>query len=241
MRYAVLSLALALAACSGGTPTPTPTPQGVADPLAYLAQSANCDGNVATPLRQADAIHCRRADFSMPAQIEDSFLTPDGGAVTTWSYPPYGPFSAANGDGGEHYTVKDGVAAIDSTQDGGTPGVQHFPIPWVVVAQAKPCADGWTRWDSLERGCEASLTYPGGITADTYVSDHGDAHALERIFMARGWGRLAWFAYVAGGAPVDRSRCPFEWTPPTGYVLTDCRIVTRIILPPQPITGSQEW
>jgi hypothetical protein len=242
---------LLLTACGGGGGNPIvfpPAPTGLADVSTYLAQSVNPDGNQDTPLRDTDALTYRRADWA-GNQLEDSFLTADG-AITTWSYSPYGPFVAANGDGGEHEVVTNGIAAIVATQDGGTPGVQVFPIPWVVAANAADCAQGWTTWDSFNRGCVTTITYPAtgfgltSITAQTIVSEHGDPGvAVERIFQARGWGRLLWQAWRPTGTPVDPARWPgvTGTVPPPPGVLLDVRLNTNLVLAPGTLTGSQEW
>jgi hypothetical protein len=99
---AVLALFFGLAGCSG---RPAPPPPGVQtiSPMEYLVESQKPDGNTATPMRQADPLTYRRQDFG-GFQDEDAFLLPDGSAILTWSYPPFGPFDARYGDGGERYT-----------------------------------------------------------------------------------------------------------------------------------------
>ena len=89
-------------------------PQTLADPGQYLVQSANCDGNPATPLTERTPITCRRIDFGN-YQIEDTFVMPNGSYATDWSYPPFGAFVYANGDGGEQYVIKNGVVTITET------------------------------------------------------------------------------------------------------------------------------
>jgi hypothetical protein len=81
------------------------------------------------PQRASDPMFQRRHDWPAPNgfQIEDS-VSGDGGDdfVTTWSYPPFGSFVAANGDGGEVYVNDAGTVRISVTQDGGRPGLQYF-------------------------------------------------------------------------------------------------------------------
>lgn len=73
----------------------------------------------------------RRHDFDGPTVsnylIGDSFLSDDGTYyVTTWSFKPYGPFVALNGDGGEIYLTDGDTVRITATQDGGNPYLQGF-------------------------------------------------------------------------------------------------------------------
>lgn len=270
--YFIILLVLAtmlLVACNEeGDKKPAPVPVSrvtITDPLAYLAQSINPDGNVATPLHANDPLTYRRKDFGR-YQIEDSFLAPDGSAITTWSYPPFGPFVAANGDGGEQYVIEGDITRITSTQDGGKPGVQVFEGPgcgrdgWVVFR-----TDATEEWRDLvaKMGCPigasaytryrvANIDWPGIGRIETIVSEHYNsseasrAGAMERIFLGRGWGRLGWQAWNSAASPIrseiDR-RCPdFGWNDQhTGMVLNDCRIVTNIVDHDGRITGAQEW
>jgi len=75
--------------------------------MEYLIESRNPDGNTSTPLHQADRLTYRRQDFG-GFQDEDAFLLRDGSAILTWSYPPFGPFDARHGDGGERYCPSSG-------------------------------------------------------------------------------------------------------------------------------------
>lgn len=87
----------------------------------------NCLG--ARPQVASDPMFMRRHDWPAPAgyQIEDSFRSNDGSYdETTWAYPPFGPFIAANGDGGEVYVIDGGTVRISVTQDGGSPYIQGF-------------------------------------------------------------------------------------------------------------------
>ena len=84
--------------------------------------------------RESDPLIWRRHDWGTPDegyQIGDAFLSDDSTyAVTTWSYPPFGPFAQANGDGGEVYVSDGFTMRIAGTQDGGSGNfVQFFPGP----------------------------------------------------------------------------------------------------------------
>lgn len=253
MRHAAAAAALLLlASCGGGKPPPE-LPVTIADPLAYLAQSRACDGNPATLLRADDPITCRRVDFGR-AQASDSFLTADGGAITTWSYAPWTDWESARlrlnslgnpDDGGEKMELRGDRAVIVATQDGGKSGVQWFPIPWTVLTtRTVDCAHGWTIYGMLERGCRATVGFPRLGPVDCVISEHGDDNAIERIFLCRGWGRLAWQAHARGAAPADQERCPdFGWnaSPRPGQVLADCRIAVNVEPGDGRLTGAQLW
>jgi len=241
----ILCAAGLLVACGGGgghSPAPPPPPPVVTipDPAAYLAQSVNPDGNPATPLHATDPIRYRRFDFGH-VQAEDSFLTGPGSAITTWSYAPWGPFVDANGDGGESYELVGNEIHITNTKH---LGVSTTPISWVALrTDTVDCAQGWTTYSPMERGCHAVVTYPGIGPVETVISEHRWM-LMERIFLGRGWGRLAWQTFRSdGSAPVDPSRCPdFGWnTDDRGETLTDCRYVTNIEPAGGTLTGAQEW
>ena len=231
---------LFLSAChSGGGSYPQP-PSTPSDLSLFMAQSIAPDGNPATPLHASEPLTYRRHDIGGD-QIEDTFLVADG-AITSWSYPPHGAFNAVNGDGGEHYFLAGNAIRLDATQDGGKPGVQRFLIPWTLgTTDTMPCAAGWTQYNQLERGCRAVVSYPELGPVESLVSEHGDANQVERIFLGRGWGRLAWQTFRPSGlTPVDR--CPdFGWNAYPGMVLTDCRIVTHAIPADGSLIGAQEW
>ena len=128
----------------------------VFDANAYLVQSVcrdgtfdglkHCDGAVPQSARMP--MVWRRHDWPAPSgyQIEDSFADERRTPETIWSYPPFGPFNAQNGDGGEVYAVnRSGTIIITETQDGGRHGVlQHFIGPrcggtgWLVAKGAPP-------------------------------------------------------------------------------------------------------
>lgn len=109
------------------------------DMMSYVVQARGLNGewpasSVANKrlTRESDPLIWRRHDWGTPDegyQIGDAFLSDDGTyAVTTWSYPPFGQFVAANGDGGEVY-INDGYSMwIAGTQDGGSGDfVMYFP------------------------------------------------------------------------------------------------------------------
>lgn len=240
---AAVAVAIALAGCGGHSSPPPPVT--IPDMAAYLAQSRTCDGNPATPLRDTDPIICRRFDFGH-WQASESFLAGDGRAITTWSYAPWREFNAANGDGGELYVIDGDAARITQTQDGGTPGVQVFPVPWTVItSRTVDCAQGWTTYNLLERGCRTVVSYPNIGPVDTVVSEHGDANLTERLFLARGWGRLAWQAHTAGEPIPDlATRCPdFGWNHPPrdGLRLVDCRYTVNVEPADGSLTGARLW
>ena len=173
-RTLALALPLFLTSCAGsgdngsisapgvlGNGGPTVPPMEAAtmsDPSDFLDQLA-CDG-------PGDFLHCvgakhrqtpgevakyRRHDLPAPAgyQIGDCVA---GSCI--FSYPPFGPFAVAKGDGGDHYQVDGGWVRIDLTQDGGKPGVlQHFVGPtcggdgWVLFRQDAPTGH-WTEMDA---------------------------------------------------------------------------------------------
>jgi hypothetical protein len=251
-------------------PTPMPTP--AMDVYAYLAQSKMLDGNTATPQRESDALFFRRQDFGS-YQISDSLLADDGSyAITTWSHSPFGPFVAANGDGGEQYIVEGSTVRIAATQDGGKPGVQWLNGPqcggtgWVLFR-----ADATRDWKSLvaqlndvstptecsldklspsyTRYRIADVTFPILGTIEAVISEHYDAAtiadstAMERFFMAKGWGRLVWQSWGRAPARIDLSaRClDFGWNSLEGWQLNDCREAVNVIKTNGSLTGKDEW
>jgi hypothetical protein len=133
--------------------------QETIDPLDYLVGTVCADGAppIVSPCSQArrqkadDRMLWRRHDWPAPTgyQIEDAFLAGKDEAELIWSYPPFGPFAAVNGDGGEVYRIdRQGKVTISLTQDGGKPYLQHFIGPacggtgWVVFSATAP-KGGW--------------------------------------------------------------------------------------------------
>ncbi len=246
-------------------------PPSVLDPMAYLAQSKNPDGNTATPLTSTDPLTYRRTDIG-GYQIEDSFLTSHIRAITTWSYPPFGPFVKENGDGGEEYILERDTVRISSTQHGGYPigyfvGKNCGGTGWLVFKtdatnewkdviaklgislnplECKATSKAYTRYKI------ATVNYPQIGPVETMISEHYDrggmveSEALERFFLGRGWGRLVWQAFASNREPSPdiATRCPdFGWNiPPTPTLkLVDCRVVTNIIPADGSLTGTQVW
>ncbi len=77
-------------------------------------------------------------------QIGDSFVGKYG-PQSIWSYPPHGKFNAANGDGGELYSVwPNGTVTIALTQDGAKPYIQKFcgGTGWIVF-RGRPPSGQW--------------------------------------------------------------------------------------------------
>ncbi len=126
---------------AGEATAPAATPAtAIVDVAGYLAQLRCGDGSLpllsrcgdARPQRAADRMLWRRADRGNPNppgyyQVSDSVVADDGKSwITTWSYPPFGQFVAADGDGGEVYVREGNAVRIDRTQDGGRPGMQYF-------------------------------------------------------------------------------------------------------------------
>ena len=186
-NLSILAIAVSLLAACGTAPRP---PVTIPDPMAYLVQSRGTNGDVSTPLRAEDPMVYRRFDFGRE-QASDSFLTSPTTAITTWGYAPFGPFIDANGDGGETYELRGGVVRITSTKHLGIPTT---PISWVTITgDTVDCASGWTGYNSFERGCRAVVAYPAIGPVDTVISEHRHPFesTMERIFLARGWGRLA--------------------------------------------------
>jgi hypothetical protein len=118
--------------------------------------------------------------------------------------------------------------------------------PWTVLTtDTISCSDGWTNYNLLSRGCKTFVTYPFLGSIDTVISEHKHPiePTMERIFLARGWGRLAWQTFRAPGQIVDSSRCPnFGWNNYLeNWTLTDCRYTTNIETSLENLTGSDLW
>jgi hypothetical protein len=188
------------------------------DPMSFLVQTRcehggapwNCDDPVMQ--KASDVVRYRRHDWPPPTgyQISDSVLSNDGSQViSTFSFPPFGPFNAAHGDGGEIYVFDGTTVRITATQDGGTPGMQYFVGPrcggdgWVVFRTDAPTGS----WRSLvarlrdvsdPNSCpklvEAftqyrleQITFPfirvnesRSVTAPTIISEHYGGRSIAR-------------------------------------------------------------
>jgi len=110
-------------------------PLSAGDMAAFLVQTRCADGGLAIAApgcpgarsqRASDSMRMRRHDWPGPDgyQIVDSFIADDGASfVSTFSFAPFGPFSASNGDGGEIYVIDSDTVRIAATEDGGQMGV----------------------------------------------------------------------------------------------------------------------
>lgn len=141
MTWRAAGAAIWLTGCARGqTPPPAPPPVvTIADPSAFLVTSLCPDGMPSviegcanpSPQKASDQLLTRRHDFEGPTVGNyldaDAFATDDGAHwVTTWSFTPYGPFTASNGDGGEVYVLDGPIVRISGTQDGSADYVQGF-------------------------------------------------------------------------------------------------------------------
>ena len=141
---------------------PTSSDPPTINPVDYVVQHAcnvagdflNCTGTLHAQTT-AEVAQYRKRDLPAPTgyQIGDCTLNPDGSMPCEFSYPPFGPFAVANGDGGDLYvTDPGGITRVKVTQDGDKPGVlQHFTGP--------ECgADGWVSFrDDPPTGSWASM------------------------------------------------------------------------------------
>lgn len=139
-------------------PVPAPGAATIPDVTAFLAPADH---------RASDPMTSRRFDWG-GYQASDAFQTDDGRAfVTTWSYPPFGPFVAANGDGGEVYLTDGTTVRIAATQDGGKPYLQGFygagcgGTGWVIFRNDAPTG----QWASLVARLSGG-EIPGACAAD---------------------------------------------------------------------------
>ena len=126
---------------------PPSDPPPIVNPVDYVVQHAcsipgdflNCDGALHAQ-STTEVAQYRKRDLPAPTgyQIGDCTLNADGSMRCEFSYPPFGPFAVANGDGGDLYvTDPNGTTRVKETQDGGKMGVlQHFTGP-------ECSADGW--------------------------------------------------------------------------------------------------
>ena len=243
-RTAIALAFLLLASCGGGKPNQPPPagPITISDPMSYLAQSRGTNGDASTPLRAEDPMIYRRFDFGHH-QASDSFLTGPNAAITTWSYSPFGPYVEANGDGGERMELRGDKVFITHTKHLGIPTTA---ISWVVLTTSTiDCAQGWTAYNPIEHGCRTTVNYPAIGPVDTVISEHRHPlePTMERIFLARGWGRLAWQAFRTSGTLDNPARCPeFGWNAyEPGWILVDCRVAVNIEPWDGKLTGAMLW
>ena len=244
----ILAIGIGGGCDTGGSsqkPPPSQPPQQVtiADPVAYLAQSRACDGNLATPLRAGDAITCRRTDIGRH-KIEDLFLLADGSAITSFDITPFGAYAPEQGDGGEQYVIEGNSVRAAATKHGGEAqqwfvGSRCGGHGWFlfktdatdawksVVArlsiarspdQCPPLGHAFTRY------ALRTVAMPRLGNLLCIVSEHYDAQSMERsssmeqFFLCKGWGRVAWQAFGKDLPHHDAnvaSRCPdFGWARP---------------------------
>jgi len=222
------------------SPKPSPA-QWPFDPMAYLAEHG-----------VGETWTGRRVDFG-GYQIDDTFRVDDTHAITAWSYAPFGQFTVGGGDGGERYTIQGDTVFIDSTEDGGQPGViQQFGSGWVVCR-----SDADTTWRMVSsmigfspvftRYSRQIVTLPVLGNLDCIVSEHygasdvASASAMERSFYAKGFGRVCWQSWNRAGIPVDPARAPdFGWNRLDGFVLTDTRVCVNPITT-APVSAGELW
>lgn len=196
MRNLAIASLLALTACSGGSssnsspspPNSTPTVT-ITDPMNYFGT-----------IQVSDSWTTERFDIGNYQAVQ-TFITGSNTATTIWSYPPFGPFVAANGDGGETYVLNGDTAYATSTQDGSQPGITQFGTAWPVFdVYAPQCPT--VRAVTNGRECAQSMTFsgtPSNITANTIMLDHDDSPTVvERFYFAWGVGRVVWEAWQQG-------------------------------------------
>jgi hypothetical protein len=188
----------------------------------FLAQVRCADGALAVaepgcpgarPQRASDPMRMRRHDWPAPDgyQVVDSFIADDGASfVSAFSFAPFGPFAARNGDGGEVYVIDGDTVRIAITEDGGQMGVvQGFfgagcgGTGWVLFRADAPTGQ-WAQVLARLKGrplgsaCAASsaaftryrledvaLPFIIGrdrktLTLPTIISEHFNAASLER-------------------------------------------------------------
>lgn len=106
-------------------PLPSVGPRTIDDPMSFMI-GAGAEGR---RLTVHDLLTERRHDWPLPQGwlVSDSVLLDDGGALQTFSHRPWGPFTLANGDGGQIARLgADGFVRLTETRDGGTPYQQYF-------------------------------------------------------------------------------------------------------------------
>lgn len=119
------SPAPAIVSTSPGPALPAVGARTIDDPLEYLVER----GPDGARLTVTDMLTARRHDWPLPDgwEVSDSVLLPTGRVLQTFSFRPWGPFNAANGDGGQILEVgADGFVRGLMTRDGGKPYMQHF-------------------------------------------------------------------------------------------------------------------
>jgi len=221
-RHAAAVCLLAIGLALGSAGAAFAAPMGRAEMAAFLAQTRCADGALeaaepgcagARPQRASEPMLMRRHDWPAPDgyQIVDSYVADDGAAfISSFSFAPYGAFTARNGDGGEVYVIDGDTVRIAATEDGGQMGVmQGFfgagcgGTGWVLFRADAPTGR-WSEGVAHLKGrpvgsaCAASgsaftryrleqVAMPfivGGRRADltfpTIISEHFNAATLER-------------------------------------------------------------
>jgi hypothetical protein len=191
----------------------------------------------------------RRCDYGN-YQIEDTFQTSPTTAVCTWSYPPFGAFTQADGDGGEQYEARSNGVFINCTLDGSNPAVQQFGSDWLLFKTDAESAwkEALSPTGKFTRYIRMPVTFPYLGTVETIVSEHYSgltseiADQMERIFFVKGLGRVCWQAWKRTGSPVAPDRAPdFGWNSlDAGWVLTDTRLCV-VPITTAPVNGAILW
>jgi hypothetical protein len=190
----------------------------------------------------------RRCDYGN-YQIEDTFQTSPTTAVCTWSYPPFGAFTQADGDGGEQYEARSNGVFINCTLDGSNPAVQQFGSDWLLFKTDAESAwkEALSPTGKFTRYIRTAVTFPHLGTVETIVSEHYSgltseiADQMERIFFVKGLGRVCWQAWKRTGSPVAPDRAPdFGWNSLPGWVLTDTRLCV-VPITTAPVNGAILW
>lgn len=185
---------LVLASCGGGggNNTPPPTPQNtvtITDPMNYFGT-----------IQASDPWTTERWDIGHYQAVQ-TFITGSNTATTIWSYPPFGRFVAANGDGGETYVLNGDTAYATSTQDGSQPGITQFGTAWPVFDVYAPQCPA-VKAVTNGRECMQQMIFsgtPSDITANTVMLDHDDSPTVvERFYFAENIGRVVWEAWQQG-------------------------------------------
>lgn len=190
--YIALGLII-LAGCGEGSTPPPPYAVTITDPMNYFGT-----------IQASDPWTTERFDIGHYQAVQ-TFITGSNTATTIWSYPPFGKFNVANGDGGETYVLQGDTAYATSTQDGSQPGViTQFGTNWPVFDIYPPQCPAM-RAVKNGRECAQQMTFsgtPSDITANTIMLDHDDSPTqVERFYFAEGIGRVVWEYWQRDACP----------------------------------------